>query len=91
MTVLRVRAESGRAERKRAECHSAEPNVKLSTLHSVKMSNCQCYKTPNVNTRTDKLSKISNYPHPIGLLFLVTIIPLGAYLFMLGALHKYSP
>jgi hypothetical protein len=35
------------------------------------------------NCRT--FHNISNYPHPIGLLFLVTILPLGAYLFRLGA------
>jgi hypothetical protein len=35
--VLRVRAESRRAECKCAERHSAEPNVTLSTLHSVEL------------------------------------------------------
>jgi hypothetical protein len=51
--VLRDGAESQCAECKHAKHHSAEPNVKLLTLHSAELSNCRCYKMPNIKQCTE--------------------------------------
>jgi hypothetical protein len=65
--------------------HSAERTY-IPTRHIAKTSLYRCYKVQNVpqsRITTCRIDKLSNYllqPHPIGLLILVTIIPLGAYL-----------
>jgi hypothetical protein len=84
----RVRAESRRAKFKHAERHSADfhhakcIHAELSRDRSYKMSNIK-QRAEQKMDQTDKLSNLSytvKWPNPIGLLFLVTIIPLGAYL-----------
>jgi hypothetical protein len=68
--------------------HSAE-HTNISTRHSAEHTNIPNFNMPNrqivdfsLETQpVDKLLRIcSNKSQPIGLLFLVTILPLGAYL-----------
>jgi hypothetical protein len=47
-TVLRDGAESLGNKCKGAERQGADPNVKLSTLQIVELSNCRCYKMSNL-------------------------------------------